>query len=57
MAMYVQQTFNLKDPPVPKSQAASDVQELLDATFVDDIEEQFLEAPPDWFQPPTALPL
>jgi hypothetical protein len=54
MAIYVQQAFNLKEPPMPQSQAAPEIQGALDTTFVDDIEEQFFEQPPDWFDPPVA---
>ncbi|KAL8725073.1 MAG: hypothetical protein Q9166_007584 [cf. Caloplaca sp. 2 TL-2023] len=55
MAMYVQRTFSLSNPPVPQSQAAADVKALLsNTTFVDDIEEQFFASAPDWFAPPVA---
>lgn len=41
-AIYVQQTFSLSVPPIPQQRVTADVQALLsNATFVDDIEEQF----------------
>jgi len=56
MAVYVQQTFSLSDPPVPQNQATADIQALLsNTTFVDDLEEQFLTAAPDWFAAPVAI--
>ena len=53
MAIYVQQTFNLKNPPVPQSKAAADVQSVLgNNKFSDDLEELFLDQAPDWLLPP-----
>ncbi|KAL9618668.1 MAG: hypothetical protein Q9160_006635 [Pyrenula sp. 1 TL-2023] len=43
MAMYLQQTFNLNDPPTPKDVADLDA---------DSIEDNNLDTMPDWFQPP-----
>ena len=51
MACYVQQIFNLKNPPVPNAMAAADVQ----GNFTDDIEEKFFDQAPDWFQSPVNL--
>ena len=55
MAIYIQQTFSLSNPPVPQQQASADIQALFsNTTFVDDIEEQFFDSAPDWFNPPVA---
>lgn len=56
MAMYLQQTFGLKSPPVPKEYAPADVQSDLSVMGIDngDLEETFLDQMPDWFAPPVA---
>lgn len=54
MACYVMQTFNLKTPPVPKSQASIDIQMAV-GNVTDDIEEKFFDTAPDWFDSPVAL--
>lgn len=47
VACYVQQTFNLKNPPAPEASSTADV--------IDDIEEHFFDTAPDWFQSPVSL--
>ncbi len=55
VAIYMQQAFNLPDPPVPMMLAAADDQATLKDTFVDDIETQSFDQPPNGFGPPAAL--
>lgn len=54
MAMYLQQTFGLKSPPVPREYAPTDVQSDPSVMGIDngDLEETFLDQMPDWFAPP-----
>lgn len=54
MAIYVQRTLDLKNPPAPPKQAAADIQESFKDKSFDDMEENFLEEMPDWFLPPVA---
>lgn len=56
MAIYIQQTFKLKDPPAPKSKLPLDLDTLLtdDKSSDDSMEELFFDKPPDWFLPPVA---
>ncbi|KAF2239488.1 hypothetical protein EV356DRAFT_562960 [Viridothelium virens] len=54
MACYVMQTFNLKTPPVPQSQASLAIQMAV-GNVTDDIEEKFFDTAPDWFDSPVAL--
>jgi hypothetical protein len=52
MAIYVQKTFNLKSPPVPERPLTGSA---TNAISTDDLEEQFFDSPPDWFQSPVDL--
>lgn len=54
MAMYLQQTFNLASPPVPKEYAPANIQNDSSVMAIDngDLEEIFLDQMPDWFAPP-----
>lgn len=54
IAMYVQQTFNLKVPPVPIEYAPPDVSSDPSIMKIDhrDFKELFLDRMPDWFVPP-----
>ena len=53
MAMYLQQTFNLKSPPVPQPENP-----IIDSSLMSHdtgpLEEGFLDEMPDWFAPPVA---
>ena len=54
IAMYVQQTFNLKVPPVPMEYAPPDVLRDPSIMKIDtgDLKELYLDPMPDWFVPP-----
>jgi hypothetical protein len=54
MDIYVQQTFKLKNPPVPVGNAPKEDQEPFKGKSFDDMEENFLDKMPDWFLPPVA---
>ena len=54
MACYVMQTFKLKKPPVPMSQASIAIQMAV-GNISDDIEEKFFDTAPDWFDSPVRL--
>lgn len=51
MAMYLQQTFNLKSPPVPRPEDKNSESGLMSADN-GPLEEGFLDEMPDWFAPP-----